>query len=189
MISRRFIVGAGLMLPAWSIIGPSRSHAALAPTPACGDFPSPTPRQTAGPFFLPNTPARQDFTSDGTGKPVFVGGFLVTTRCEPIPGAVIELWHAAADGDYDRRGYRFRGHMRTGENGAYGFQTIRPGQYSFRTPHYHLKVFVEGRRMLTTQLYFPDARANAGDGLFDPELLMRMDGEQSARYDLVVADG
>lgn len=183
-------MAAGLVFPTWQMLSSNSAHAALAPTPDCGNFPSPTPRQTAGPFFLPDTPARRDFSGDGPGAEMFVGGGLVSTQCTPIAGAVVELWHADADGDYDRRGYRFRGHVRTGANGAYGFQTIRPGQYGSRTPHYHLKVFVDDRRVLTTQLYFPDARGNARDGLFDPALMMKMGGEgdeASARFDLIIA--
>lgn len=190
MLSRRSLIAAGLTLPAWPQALITDGHAALAPTPDCEKFPSPTPAQTAGPFFIPDTPARQDFTADGDGREQFIGGFLVTPSCAPIADAIIELWHADADGAYDNRGYRFRGHMRTGQNGAYGFSTIRPGRYSFRTPHYHLKVFVGGRRVLTTQLYFPDVAANARDGLFDPQLVMKVDdGGSSARYDLVVAAG
>lgn len=193
MISRRKLIKgsmvAGLVFPAWQMLAPKSAAAALAPTPDCGGFPSPTPRQTAGPFFISDTPERRDFSGDGSGAPMFISGFLVTTICTPVVGGVIELWHADADGDYDRRGYRFRGHVRTGQNGAYGFQTIRPGRYGSRTSHYHLKVFVEGRRVLTTQLYFPDARSNTRDGLFDSNLLVKLggaDGEESARFDLIV---
>ena len=183
-------MAAGLIFPGWQMLALGRAQAALAPTPDCGSFPSPTPRQTAGPFFIPNSPERRDFTQDGPGVEMFIGGFLVSTKCTPIPGAVIELWHADANGEYDRRDYRFRGHVRTGQNGAYGFQTIRPGQYGSRAPHYHLKVFVDNQRVLTTQLYFPDALSNARDGLFDPALLLKKGGEgdkASGRFDLIVA--
>lgn len=193
MISRRSVIkssmAAGLVFPTWQMLSPNIVQAALAPTPDCGSFPSPTPRQTAGPFFLQDSPERHDFSGDGSGAKMFIGGFLVTSKCTPITDAVIELWHADSDGDYDRRGYRFRGHVRTGQNGAYAFQTIRPGRYGARTAHYHIKVFVEGRRVLTTQLYFPDAQANARDGLFDPMLVLKMGGtgdEASARFDLIV---
>ena len=193
MFSRRKLikgsVASGLLFPTWQAFMPNVTRAALAPTPDCGIFPSPTPKQTAGPFFLPDTPERQDFTDDGPGLSMFIGGFLVSTACAPITGAIVELWHADADGRYDNRGYRFRGHVRTDRNGAYGFQTIRPGYYGSRTPHYHLKVFVDGRRALTTQLYFPDAKANIRDGFFDPALLVKMGGEgdeASARFDLII---
>lgn len=193
MISRRKLIkgsmAAGLVFPTWQMFVPNQARAALAPTPDCGHFPSPTPRQTAGPFFLRDSPERSDFSGDGSGAAMFIGGFVVNTACAPVTDAVVELWHADADGDYDRRGYRFRGHVRTGQNGVYGFQTIRPGRYGSRTPHYHLKVFVEGQRVLTTQLYFPDARANTRDGLYDPALLLKMGGagdEASARFDLIV---
>lgn len=194
MITRRKLIkgslALGLVFPTWQMLRANQVQAALAPTPDCGSFPSPTPRQSAGPFFLPNSPERHDFSGDGPGAAMFVAGFLVNTACQPISGAIVELWHANSDGDYDNRGYLFRGHVRTGGNGAYAFQTIRPGRYGPRTPHYHLKVIVDGRRVLTTQFYFPNARSNRRDGLYDPNLLMKLSGEgdsASARFDVIVA--
>ena len=64
------------------------------------------------------------------------------------------------------------------------------GSIPGRTRHFHVKVAVPGRRVLTTQLYFPDdARANSRDGIFDRRLLMRLDGASDGmvgRYDFVV---
>jgi protocatechuate 3,4-dioxygenase beta subunit len=191
MITRRKLIqnsmAVGLVFPTWQMLSSNGAAAALAQTPDCGSFPSPTPRQTAGPFFLRNSPERHDFSGDGSGAPMFIAGFVVDTACKPVAGAIVELWHADSDGNYDNGGYRFRGHVRSGDNGAYAFQTIRPGRYGSRTPHYHLKVFVEDRRVLTTQLYFPDAKSNARDGLYDPNLLMKFRGDDaSARFDLIV---
>jgi hypothetical protein len=71
-----------------------------------------------------------------------------------------------------------------GGEGRYRFRTILPALYPGRTRHYHIKVQAPERPVLTTQLYFPDEPANRRDGLFRPELAMRIteapDGPRSA---------
>ena len=89
-------------------------------------------------------------------------------------GAVVDLWHADERRDYDNIGFRYRGHVITGPDGAFRFRTIVPALYSGRTRHYHVKVQAPGSRLLTTQLYFPNEPANLRDVLFQPELLMRV---------------
>jgi protocatechuate 3,4-dioxygenase beta subunit len=87
---------------------------------------------------------------------------------------VVDLWHADEKGEYDNVGFRYRGHVITGANGAFRFRTIMPAVYSGRTRHYHFKVQAPGTQLLTTQLYFPNESANARDSLFRRELLMRV---------------
>jgi len=87
---------------------------------------------------------------------------------------VVDLWHADDRGEYDNAGFRYRGHVITGADGAFHFHTIMPAVYSGRTRHYHVKVQAPGSRLLTTQLYFPGEPANRRDGLFRRELLMRV---------------
>jgi len=102
-----------------------------------------------------------------------------------------ERWSISADekGEYDNIGFRYRGHVITGPDGAFRFRTIVPALYSGRTRHYHVKVQVPGSRLLTTQLYFPNEPANSRDGLFQRELLMRVTdaGEGLAgRFDFIL---
>jgi protocatechuate 3,4-dioxygenase beta subunit len=63
-----------------------------------------------------------------------------------------------------------------------------PARYPGRTPHIHVKVQAANRPVLTTQLYFPNEPANARDGLFRPELVMRMAGgsPRQGRFDFVL---
>jgi protocatechuate 3,4-dioxygenase beta subunit len=49
-----------------------------------------------------------------------------------------------------------RGTQETGADGVAAFRTVFPGWYPGRTPHVHFKVFPQGGRVLTAQLYFPD---------------------------------
>jgi protocatechuate 3,4-dioxygenase beta subunit len=147
----------------------------LSPTPSCRDGDEPTVRQSEGPFFKPSSPERSDLREPGGGGVRFeLSGFVQTRSCRALGGAVVDLWHADEKGEYDNIGFRYRGHVITGSDGAFRFRTIAPALYSGRTRHYHVKVQAPGSRLLTTQLYFPNEPANLRDGLFQRELLMRV---------------
>ncbi len=163
---------------------------ALTPTPSCADEDEPTVEQTEGPYFTPNSPLRQDFTGDGSsGERIVIGGLVLDTDCQPVPDAMIELWHADAEGAYDNQGYRYRGHGLSDDQGRWWFATIIPGRYPGRTRHFHLKVQQLGNKTLTTQLYFPGEADNERDRIFDERLLLSLqeaDGELYGTYNLVL---
>lgn len=149
------------------------SAGSLTPTPACGDNAQATRAQTEGPFFEPSSPEKSNFVGDvGKGTKVVLTGSVLTTACQPVTRALLDVWHADPDGNYDNDGYRLRGHFFTDEQGAYRLDTVVPGNYPGRTRHFHLKVQPSGGRVLTTQLYFPGEPRNAQDSIFQPELLM-----------------
>lgn len=186
---RRFLLTAGSLAAA---LGFAREGAAqeLAPTPACGDSAEATLKQGEGPFFKPRSPQRTDLRQPGaTGRSVELSGLVLTRRCRPLAGAVVDLWHADDKGDYDNSGFRYRGHVVTGHDGVFRFRTVLPALYTGRTRHYHFKVQAPGSRLLTTQLYFPNEAENRRDSMFRRELLMRVadagDG-LAARFDFVL---
>jgi protocatechuate 3,4-dioxygenase beta subunit len=147
----------------------------LVPTPACGDDDdlADIPQQTEGPFFTPDTPERHSLLEPGmAGTKLLVTGYVYTTDCQPVAGALLDFWHADADGVYDNEGYRLRGHQFADEEGRFALETIVPGLYSGRTRHIHVKAQGLGGPILTTQLYFPDEPDNERDMIFDPGLLM-----------------
>jgi len=162
----------------------------VAPTPECRDNDPPTLPEIEGPFFKPRSPERADLTAPpGRGRLTELSGYVLTRGCRPVSRALLELWHADDAGEYDNRGFRYRGHIFTDAQGRYRFRTIMPGLYPGRTRHYHLKVQAPTRPILTTQLYFPNEPLNLRDGSFHPELLMRMaDAGQglAARFDFVL---
>ena len=173
---RRFLLNTGILAAGWELssAGAVLSQE-LAPTPACHDGDEPTIRQTEGPFFKPKSPERSDLREPGAGgRPFELSGFVLTRACRPLRGAVVDLWHADDKGQYDDTGFRYRGHVTTGPDGAFRFRTIMPAVYPGRARHYHVKVQAPGSRLLTTQLYFPDEPANRRDGLFQQALLMRV---------------
>lgn len=143
----------------------------LAPTPACDD--GPTPEQTEGPFWTPESPERGDFSADGApGQAMVLSGSVVSTACQPVAGALVDLWQADGAGVYDNAGFRLRGHVFTDASGGFAFRTVKPGLYPGRTRHFHVKVQAPGGPVLTTQLYFPGEPANQADGIYRPELEM-----------------
>jgi protocatechuate 3,4-dioxygenase beta subunit len=168
------------------------SQQSLAPTPACHDDDEATVEGTEGPFFKPRSPQRSNLREPGiTGRAVELSGLVLTRSCRPVPGTLVDLWHADDNGVYDNKGFRLRGHVFTDNEGRYAFHTIVPGLYPGRTRHYHVKVQApEEMPGLTTQFYFPDEKRNRSDGLFRPELLMQVTSTEDAlvaRFDVVLA--
>jgi protocatechuate 3,4-dioxygenase beta subunit len=160
---------------------------ALQPTPACDDGDDPTPAQTEGPYFTPNSPERASLLEAGmAGDRLTVAGTVLATDCRPLRRALLDFWQADADGRYDNQGYRLRGHQFTDTDGRFRLDTVVPGRYPGRTRHIHVKVQAPDGPVLTTQLYFPGEPANAGDGIFREELLLTMDGDRQASFTFVL---
>jgi protocatechuate 3,4-dioxygenase beta subunit len=169
--SRRRVLAASLLLPL----------DALAQT--CGVS---TPRQTEGPFFTPNSPRRVSLLEGHEKSRLLVTGTVLSAQCKPVPNALLDFWHSDEEGAYDNRGFRYRGHQHADAQGRYRLETIVPAQYSGRTRHIHVKVQAPGRRILTTQLYFPGDPGNSRDGLYRAELEMKKTGSGEAGFDFVV---
>ena len=130
-----------------------------------------------GPFYKEGAPTRDDLREKGaTGSEILLTGYVYDRKCNPIEGALIDVWHADHSGSYDNKGVLFRGKQITGENGRFSVRSIRPGHYKvgrgFRPSHLHFKVSAAGSRSLTTQLYFPDDPYNEKDQFFDSSLLV-----------------
>lgn len=169
----RISAGAPAVL-ALGVGGARAQTAPRAPTPACPDD-GPTPRQTAGPFYKPDSPRRTSLLEPGMkGTRLVLTGTVISTGCQPIAGALVDVWQADDAGAYDNAGYRLRGHQFTDDRGRYRLETIVPGLYPGRTRHFHVNVQPPDRPVLTTQLYIPDEPANKRDFLFDPALLIEM---------------
>jgi len=175
------LASSGVALPAW---------AQAVPTPECGDDDDPTPRQMEGPFFKPRTPQRTSLLEPGiNGTKLVLTGFVLSTACKPVAGALLDFWQADDHGDYDNQGYRLRGHQFSDGDGRYRLETVVPGRYPGRTRHIHVKVQAPNRPPLATQVYFPGDTQNEDDFLFRPDLLMKIrnaGGARDGRFDFVL---
>jgi protocatechuate 3,4-dioxygenase beta subunit len=188
--SRRAILAAFLATPALPFAGRDQAVAQSAKTmleltPACHDSDEPTLAREEGPYFKPNAPLKHDLAADApNGERITIAGFVLDNRCKPVSNAIVQIWHADEHGRYDTSGNKLRGHQNTDENGRWWFSTIVPALYPGRTRHFHLKVRKPSGSVLTTQLYFPGEPRNAGDGLFDDRLLLRIRGSADGKFGL-----
>lgn len=122
---------------------------ALEPTPACDDHDEPTPPQTEGPYFSPNSPAINNLRIAGAkGTALILTGQVINTKCEPVAKALLDWWHADDAGEYDNKGFKWRGHQYTDAKGNFTLETIVPGLYPGRTRHFHVKVQAPGKPIL-----------------------------------------
>ena len=115
------------------------------------------PQQTEGPFFFDDRLHRRDIRDNRPGKALDLTLFvsrLHENKCEPLPGAVVDIWQCDAVGEYSDD--HLRGYQVTDDRGAAHFLTIYPGWYSGRTIHIHFKIRSKNHEF-TSQLYFDDA--------------------------------
>lgn len=125
------------------------------------------PQETPGPFYLDLDLVRSDITEGKPGKRVTLAVDVVrASDCEPIAGAVVDVWHCDAAGIYsgfpgqlgglDTTGEKFlRGTQIADADGRVTFVTIYPGWYPGRTTHIHFKVHL-GNSEAVSQMYFPE---------------------------------
>jgi protocatechuate 3,4-dioxygenase beta subunit len=137
-----------------------------------------TPEQTEGPYYVEARLHRSDIRTDPLdgirreGVPLALAFRVLSVErggCEPLNGAMIDIWQCDAQGVYsDVRDPRFntvgkrflRGYQLTDPDGRARFTTIYPGWYPGRAVHIHFKVRVKGEHKgygFTSQLYFDDA--------------------------------
>lgn len=134
-----------------------------------------------GPYHLEGPPIRQDVREGLEGQPLLLRLEIVdVARCVPLPEALVQIWHCNAHGFYSgytdidpnvvpeptglanhvppRDSTRFlRGAQVSDEQGRCEFLTIFPGWYAGRTVHIHAKIHFNDSRLVTSQLYFPQA--------------------------------
>jgi protocatechuate 3,4-dioxygenase beta subunit len=206
---RRLVLGAAGVLALASLHCPL---AARVLEDAGSSAPPPTPRLTDGPFY-PVAFDRNPTTTlivgplQASARPLHLSGRVVDRGGRPIAGARVEIWQCdalqhyrhpadAAAGAVDR-GFAGFGWQLGGADGRYAFETIRPVPYPGRTPHIHVKVRLDGRTLLSSQIFMPDQEPlNRADFLWrnlgrdgQPLALATLErgGErESARFDIVV---
>lgn len=126
-----------------------------------------------GPYYKPDAPYRTMIAPpDAKGDTLSVSGTVLKRDCKtPIPHAVLDIWQANPDGNYEDSWYR--GKAVANEEGKYTFTTMIPKGYGegtgYRPPHIHFKVFIDNREIITSQVFFPEAKGKPG---FDDAYIM-----------------
>jgi protocatechuate 3,4-dioxygenase beta subunit len=144
---------------------------------------------TLGPCYA-DTLDRKDISEGEDGLPVRMAFLVVDDNCQPVPNAIVDVWHTSANGFYsgsdasaqctlgnaDAESKRFfRGVQTTDARGRVDFDTCFPGWYSGRTIHIHFQVRVGGTEYLTSQLYWPDSLC---DEIIDTQPIYSARGER-----------
>jgi len=149
-----------------------------------------TARQAEGPFYpvfdqvdkdndLIHVRGKRD---KAKGQVIYVLGQVLNEQCEPIEGALVEIWQAAESGRYNHPGdsnpapldpnFQYWGKDVSDKDGNYSFKTILPGNYPateewIRPSHIHYKVQRRGFFELITQLYFKGNPYNESDRILN----------------------
>jgi protocatechuate 3,4-dioxygenase beta subunit len=184
-ITRRQAVGLAGAAGAAVVVGATRgggsskqllpgvgTETAAAATPACVL----TPAKTEGPYFVDEKLNRADIRTDPSDGSTQAGTKLALTiqlldsdnGCGPLPGAVVDIWHANATGTYSDEsannsvGKKYlRGYQVTGADGKASFVTVYPGWYQGRAIHIHFKIrLYDGTSKtyeFTSQIFFDPA--------------------------------
>jgi hydroxyquinol 1,2-dioxygenase len=147
-----------------------------------------------GPFFVSGSPAIHsagdragDISGGAAGEPCWVEGTVRDEDGAPVPGALLEVWEADADGCYDVQypddRTAARGHLRTEADGGYRFWALTPtpypipsdgpvgrllaatGRSPMRAPHLHFLVTAPGFRTLITHIFVAGESLD-GDSVF-----------------------
>lgn len=181
---------------------------------------SATPEQTEGPFYPIKDQADKDWDlvavrgrhQPAQGEVIFIQGTVYDLNCQPVPGALVEIWQACKSGKYNHPNdpntapldpdFQYWGQAVTDAQGRYMFRTIKPGAYPadtnwWRPPHVHYKVHKRGYIELTTQLYFEGEAFNNTDKILqrlsraEQEKVIRPlrdsgHGEKTLEFDLTI---
>lgn len=138
-----------------------------------------TPRTIEGPLYVAGAPVAQGEArlDDGTdeGEVLVMEGQVRDASGNPLPNAVVEVWHANSLGNYSyfdptQSAFNLRRSIVTDGEGRYRFRSIMPVGYSVppdgttdrllrqldrhgtRPAHIHFFVSAPGHRKLTTQI-------------------------------------
>ncbi len=140
-----------------------------------------TSSSVLGPFHVSGAPPLEvggDMKRDYGGPVLLAEGVIRDTDGNPIPGAQLDIWQTAPNGlyasqDAEQDMYSFHALMTVGEDGRYGFTTVKPveytvptdgpvgailnacGRHPWRPSHLHYIVTAPGFKPLVTEI-FPD---------------------------------
>ncbi|WP_454885374.1 dioxygenase family protein [Sphingomonas oryzagri] len=153
-----------------------------------------TEQTVLGPFHVDNVPVRPqgyDIAEGAAGIVLDVETRLVSASGDPLPGALVEVWHADSTGGYDTQAehwsidrVRFRGNFITDAAGWIRFRTTKPESYPIpmdgpvgdlmratrrspmRPAHLHFRVVHPGYAPLVTHVFDGSDRYIDDDAVF-----------------------
>ncbi|MGE0684248.1 MAG: intradiol ring-cleavage dioxygenase [Candidatus Binatia bacterium] len=145
-----------------------------------------------GPFYVPSAPELPngaDLAKGLPGDPTLFSGRVLTAAGKPLSGALVDVWHADAEGFYDvqrpqLKSRQLRGKFHTDAQGRFWFWTVRPtaypvptdgpvgqmlvkmGRHPYRPAHIHTIVSAPGYEPVTTHVFAAGDRYLDSDAVF-----------------------
>lgn len=131
-----------------------------------------TPADYEGPFYPIHRQADEDndlvhvadHSQSARGETLLLSGVVLNAGGQPVQNGTVEIWQTDPNGLYkDQRDsspgkrdpdFQYWGKARTGPDGSFSFTTLVPGKYEPRPAHIHCKIWIDGRDVLTSQIYF-----------------------------------
>lgn len=161
-----------------------------------------TPTVTVGPYYFDANLVRRDITEGKTGVPMTLNITVVNTAaCAVQQGAIVDIWHADANGIYS--GYSgqpggvntvgqtfLRGIQVTDNTGVATFTTVFPGWYSGRVAHIHFKIRTSSTTYVISQMFFTEAlRLSVYQGYAPYNTRSNVNGDTTLSRDSVYSTG
>jgi catechol 1,2-dioxygenase len=180
--TRRDFLGAAGTLAAATLLGAQSAERPLAPTE----------ENIEGPYYRKDAPFRNQLAEGVPGDPLLISGRVISAEGATLWNALVDVWHASAQGEYDNQSpkFLFRGRTTPSRCGRYRFTTVMPGQYDLgeakRPAHIHFKISAPGYRPLTTQLYFKGDPWLSRDPFVRNSLIIELEKSRGT-FDIVLA--
>ncbi|MEV0556574.1 intradiol ring-cleavage dioxygenase [Streptomyces sp. NPDC050597] len=155
--------------------------------------PGATESTVLGPFHMTESPVRElgaDIDLVGSGEPCVVSGRVLSQDGTPLPGAVLDVWQADADGFYDVQQPDLqppgngRGLFTADAAGRFWFRTCVPspypiptdgpvgdllratGRHPYRPAHIHFIATADGHAPVTTHIFVAGSDYLDSDAVF-----------------------
>ena len=145
-----------------------------------------------GPFYrddAPDLPRGSNLAEGVKGEPTFYSGRVLSAEGRPLANALLDIWSADGEGNYDMQipgetGMKARGRIRTDADGRYWFRSIKPtfypvptdgpvgimlrkmGRHPYRPGHIHMIISAAGHLPVTTHLFVADSQYLDSDAVF-----------------------
>jgi hydroxyquinol 1,2-dioxygenase len=165
--------------------------------------PGATEATVLGPFFAHGAKEFEyggDLREGATlkGEDVWVCGRVTSVDGKPIPGAVLDIWQAKADGIYDLQTdgeFELRGRVKANAKGEYAFKSYKPkfysipvdgpvgelvrktGNHHMRPAHMHAIVSAPGYQQVITHVFVE------GDPYLDSDAVFAVKNSLVAKYE------
>jgi protocatechuate 3,4-dioxygenase beta subunit len=128
-----------------------------------------------GPCYSAQVEHIQDISYGYLGLPARLYFRVLDEGCNPIPGALVDIWHTSPAGKYSgddpvnenvpfctgddpdhKTHLYFRGKQTTDAAGVVFFDSCFPGWYPGRAIHIHFTIRLAGDEQVTSQVFFDD---------------------------------